>query len=118
MVEQAQSMNLDQYKAQLVRKMQATGLPRQSWDSLIAYITVGRPPGDFLYHVLANDLMRAVMKADELNVQRLRDYAIFLDTCAPIGCYGSQAAVAEWTRTGGVVGRQVAANAIKTAPVE
>jgi hypothetical protein len=109
---------LAEYKAQLVRKMQAIGLPRQSWETLTEYIAFGRPTGDFLYYVLANDLMRAVMKADELNIQRLRDYAVFLDTCAPVGCYGSQAAVNEWKRTGGVVGRQQAANALKTAPGE
>lgn len=118
MNEQIQSITLNQYEEQLIRQMQAIGLPRQSWDGLQQYITIGRPTGEFLYYVLTNNLMKAVTKADDLNIQRLKDYAIFLDSCAPVGCYGSVAAVEEWKRTGGVIGRQSAANAIKAAPVE
>lgn len=118
MNEDLQSITQEQYKNQLQRAMQHYGLPRQSWDSLEQYILVGRPTGDFLYSLLTNNLMRTVMKADDLNIQRLKDYATFLDSAAPSGCFGSTAAVEEWKRSGGVVGRQHKANAVKATSEE
>ncbi len=104
------------YRNQLVMQMQAVGLPRTVWEGLVEYIVVGRPTGAFLAAVLSNDLITAVKKADDLNIQRLRDYGRFLEDCAPVGCYGSPAAYQSWMRTGGVIGRQKAIEAGTVAP--
>lgn len=76
------------------------------WESLAEYIMVGRPTGTFLAAVISNDLLTTVKKADEMNIQRLRDYAAFFEGCAPSMCYGSPSVYNEWIRSGGVVGRQ------------
>lgn len=75
------------------------------WESLVEYIVMGRPTGDFLEALLSNDLRRTVIKADAINLPRLPDYCVFLDSAAPVGCYGSPTAYNEWLRTGGVAGR-------------
>lgn len=93
------------YRSQLAHMLQENGIPRTMWESMIEYIMVGRPVGDFLEALLCNDLMKAVAKADLINIQRLQDYCMFLIGCAPIGCYGTPAAYKEWMKTGGVVGR-------------
>ncbi len=93
------------YRNQLVQQLQACGIPRTMWESLVEYVVVGRPTGSFLAALLCNDLILAVKKADDLNIQRLRDYVSFLEGCAPSMCYGSSAVYNEWIRSGGVTGR-------------
>ena len=103
---EATAISLDQYRAQLANSLQACGIPRQMWSSVIEYIVQGHPVGDFLAALLSNDLMRTAAKADAMNLPRLPDYVQFLYNCAPAGCFGSPAAFNEWLRTGGVIGRQ------------
>ena len=86
------------------------------WESLIEYIVVGRPTGEFLAAVLSDRLRQAVIKADAINMQRLYDYCIFLDNCAPAGCHGSPTAFNDWLRSGGVMGRQRAIDQGQVAP--
>lgn len=70
----------------------------------------------FLAALVTNDFLTVVKKADDLNIQRLRDYGNFLESMAPVGCYGSKAAYQEWLRTGGVVGRQKLRDSGQIAP--
>lgn len=95
-------------REQLARGCQECGLPRHMWEPLIEYVMIGRPPGDFLTALLTNDLLRAIKKADELNIQRLKDYCIWLESVAPTACFGSPALFDAWKLTGGLVGRQQA----------
>lgn len=104
-------VSLDDYRAQLVAQMQACGLPRTVWESMVEYILQGHPVGEFLAAVLSNDLMKAAQKADAMNLPRLPDYVSFLVGAAPVGSFGSLAAYNEWRRTGGVLGRQQAREA-------
>jgi hypothetical protein len=104
------------YRDQLVQQLQACGIPRTMWESIVEYIVVGRPTGEFLAALLSNDLLRAVKKADDLNIQRLRDYGVFLEGCAPSLCYGSPSMYNEWIRSGGVIGRARAMEAGTVAP--
>lgn len=99
-------MTIDQYRQHLARALQEHGLPRHMWDTIIEYIVQGRPVGEFLEAVLCNDFMKAVAKADIVNSQRLKDYAIFLYSVAPAGSFGSPSAYQEWVRLRGVIGRQ------------
>lgn len=104
------------YRDQLVQQLQSCGIPRTMWESIVEYIVVGRITGAFLAALLSNDLLLAVKKADEVNIQRLRDYVSFLEGCAPVGCYGTSAAYQSWIRTGGVIGRQRQIDAGTIAP--
>lgn len=97
------------FREKLAAHCQACGLPRQMWESLIEYTMTGRPLGSFLAAVVTNDLMQAIKRADDLNIQRLRDYVTWLESVAPIGSFGSTAAYDEWRISGGLIGRQHAA---------
>lgn len=110
-------LTIEQYKQQLLGAMHEHGLPRTVWEGLTEYILIGRPTGDFLDAVLSNDLIWAVKKADDLNLPRLRDYVYFLEGCAPVNCFGSSAAVSEWKRIGGIMGRQRLLQASKSEPI-
>lgn len=54
------------------------------------------PPGSFLHAVLANDLYRAIRKADEANTRWLAHIAAYVEGHMPTACRGSQAAVQAW----------------------
>lgn len=97
-------ISVTEYRNDLVRKMQACGLPRTCWEGILEFIVTGRPMGSFLTALFSNDLILAVTKADDLNIQRLRDYAQFLQACAPAACHGSAAAVRDWGVRGGLIG--------------
>jgi len=71
-------------------------LPYHSVDSLRGYIEMRSPVGGFLTSVLENDLQWAVIKADEVNAGRLKDYINFLNSQAPSLCWGSPAKVKAW----------------------
>ena len=110
---QAVTISLDDYRQQLVNSLQACGIPRHMWESVVEYILQGHPVGEFLEALLCNDLMKVAKKADHMNLPRLPDYVAFLEGCAPIGSFGSTAAHNEWRRTGGVLGRQQAREAAR-----
>lgn len=108
---QATTVSVDEYRHQLIHSLQACGIPRHMWESIVEYIVQGHPVGEFLEALLCNDLMKVARKADHMNLPRLPDYAAFLEGCAPATCFGSVAAYNEWRRTRGVLGRQQARGA-------
>lgn len=71
-------------------------LPEHMQDGMKRYIENGIQPGHFLTAVLENDFMEAFKRADDINMERMRDYAMFLYNEAPRGCHGSPALVEEW----------------------
>lgn len=60
------------------------------------YVKLKCPPCGFLYAVLANDLMIAVTKADDVNIHYLRDIMLYVYNHTPSACWGSPKAVDEW----------------------
>ena len=54
------------------------------------------PPGSFIHAVLANDFMKAVSKADDVNIHCLRDIMLYVYNNIPSICWGSPEAVEEW----------------------
>lgn len=79
-------------------------LPVHMRDAMQRYIESGIEPGGFLRAVLENDLMHAVGKADEINRERLPDYAMYLYNYAPGQCHGNPERVYEWITRGGLYG--------------
>lgn len=71
-------------------------IPEQTKDDIDAYVKDGRPLGDFLTAVMANDLMGAYSRADENNVRAMYDIVRYVYNSTPMGCHGSQKIVAEW----------------------
>jgi hypothetical protein len=84
------------YAEELRAQAEAAGIPPYMHAGLVAYITSGRPVGDFLTAVLSNDLRAAVNRADHQNRHALPAYVAFLQSHAPDGCWGSAAAVTAW----------------------
>ena len=81
-------------------------LPARMADAMVRYVINGIPPGHFLTAVLENNLMGALGRADDENRHLLYEYAVFLRNYAPLGCYGSPAAVRDWIDSGGMVGME------------
>lgn len=73
-------------------------LPEHMRGCMRRYIEERRQPGSFLTSVLASDLMQAAAVADDINRQRLFDYANWLHNYAPPECYGSYNKVDAWLR--------------------
>jgi hypothetical protein len=73
-----------------------TGLPTYMVEGIKAYIEEGRPAGSFLMALLTNNLVNAVMKADETNLRYIRNWALFLHNEAPSECWGSAEKVLAW----------------------
>lgn len=74
----------------------ALQIPEHMHESIINYIVHRQPVGDFLRAVLANDLKKAISKADEDNLQNLAAFPIFLHMWAPDECHGSAVAYEQW----------------------
>lgn len=84
-------------------------LPFHMQDTARRYVEQGIPGGSFFTAVVSNDLMGAFAKADDCNVEAMRDWCTWLYNDAPSGCYGSPQKVAEWISGGGLSGLNEAA---------
>lgn len=72
-------------------------LPEHCRDGMQRYVEEGIIPGAFLTAVLENNLVEAVGRADNINIHRLRDYAIFLYNELPSSAWGSPEKVERWS---------------------
>lgn len=86
-------------------------IPEHMQYSVRSYLFDGAPPGDFLEGILKNDLVHAAGHADQINSNRLFDYAMFLYH-APKLCWGSEEAIKNWIGVGGLTGISKAADKI------
>ena len=69
------------------------------------WVVWGIYPDDFLTAVISNNLMRAVLAADDDNQRALVDWARLFYNAAPCGCFGSTKRLDEWHKAGGLFGR-------------
>lgn len=74
--------------------------PNNLGPSLKRYIEGGVPLGGFMTAVMANDLMEAVGRADEVNIGILNEICSWVYSYAPRGCHGSYDAVGNWKPKG------------------
>jgi hypothetical protein len=63
---------------------------------LLAYVEMYAPPGHFLAAVMRNDLAAAYLHAQPGDVAEIPLILAWLNTHAPVKCWGSSAAVASW----------------------
>lgn len=71
-------------------------IPPRTLEAIRAYVEERVPPGGFLYSVLCNNLLRAVITADEENRKALAEIVRELYGNAPSGCWGSPENVRAW----------------------
>lgn len=65
-------------------------------ESLENYLMHGLEPGGFLTSVLANDLFRAVGRADHWNKNNLPRIVMEINRCLPVTSYGNYDYVRDW----------------------
>lgn len=71
-----------------------------------AYIENGNLPGPFLQAVICNKLKEAFEEADKINISDIFICVCFFRNEAPVGCWGSEARMANWIKYGGLEGRR------------
>lgn len=89
-----------------MRPINYSMLPAHMQEAMQLWIERGIDGGSFMTSVLCNDLMGAIGRADGTNINRLKDYAMFLYNEAPPGCYGSPEKVSAWAKRGGTLGHE------------
>lgn len=73
-------------------------LPEHCREGVRNYIERHQPVGHFLQAVIENNFRAAVLRADDTNSERLKDYAIFFYNHAPSQCHGSREAYKQWIK--------------------
>lgn len=71
-------------------------IPESTIETLTAWITSARPMGSFCEAVVSNDLREACARADRFNARALFEIVTWLYNNAPIGSWGSPAALKRW----------------------
>ena len=79
-----------------IDEMKAYSIPPTTAEGLIRYIEKGVPCGHFLDAVIRNNLYGAVSHADLRNRAALAGIVQWLTNHAPCGCWGHDAAPANW----------------------
>lgn len=97
--DQVSDVQRDAIVADLVGALEGSGVLHNLRPGLVRYFSDGILPGSFLQAVLVNDLMQAVIRADDGSAFRLADLVRFLIHHAPASAWGSRAAVLAWTTT-------------------
>ena len=80
-------------------------LPAHMHDGAIGYVNKGYCPGSFLNAVLRNDLIAAAETADDINREYLYGWACFVYNAVPMAARGSQEAIDNWIKSGGLNGQ-------------
>lgn len=87
-------------------------LPEHMQDGARLYVEEGIPPGSFMEAALSNKLVEAFGRADETNTECMRYWASWLYNDCPRIARGSQEAVDNWIKVGGLKGRAEARKGI------
>ena len=79
-------------------------LPKHMHGAMFRWITLGIRPGSFGMACLENKLVQAFSHADEINTERMLDWATWLYGYAPADCWGSPEKVNAWEAHRGLSG--------------
>lgn len=77
-------------------------IPARTKEDLVRYRDEGIRPGDFLYHVLANDLTYAVLYSDQENYKALKEIIWWCSRFLPREAWGSFDRVRTWLHLKGL----------------
>ncbi len=85
--------------------MSIADIPPSTLEDLQAYVSRGRPCGNFLKAVLSNNLFDAIAHGDDRNRAALEAIVRFIYNDTPAGCWGSEGTYQAWVQKGGLTGR-------------
>lgn len=97
--DQITDVQRDALIADLVARLQHSGVLENLRPGLVRYFADGILPGGFLQAVLVNDLTQAIHRADSQSLVMLPVLVWFLNDHAPSTAWGSRQAVLAWTTT-------------------
>lgn len=81
-------------------------IPEHLIGGMKRYVENGCPTGSFLQAVFENNFLTAVLSADPVSFEALRDIASWVQ-CSPQACNGSPKAYREWIKHGGSEGERI-----------
>lgn len=76
-------------------------IPSSTKSAIDAYVSKGRPVGDFVHAVLTNNLINAMSHADDNNMTSLKKIVQYVYNQIPSSCWGSEEIVNSWIERGG-----------------
>ena len=79
-------------------------LPDHIRSGVKRYIEDGQKPGSFLCAVISNNLLEATVRADSINLPRLKEIMQFLFNYCPDDSWGSETALQKWVDHEGLKG--------------
>ena len=82
----------DEAKAALTTE----GIPEYMHGAIIRYYENGFGPGHFFSALINNDLQETYARADDTNVNRIKNYIMWFYNYAPGGSWGYPNAVEDW----------------------
>lgn len=82
-------------------------IPIHMREGLYEYVNNGRRVGSFLEAVITNNLRETCYQADVVNRHVISDYVTFLNSYAPMACWGSAKKYHEWCIAGGRNGHKL-----------
>ena len=80
------------------------GLPEHMRGGMYRWIEYGILPGSFGLAILRNNLVDSYGKADEINLDYMKQWAFWLYNYAPADCWGSRAKIDAWMEHKGLNG--------------
>jgi hypothetical protein len=71
-------------------------IPQDTKECIDEYVKEKYPPGGFLTAVLENNLMEAFRRADQHNIEAMKDIVSYVYNSVPISAHGSPEIVKKW----------------------
>lgn len=81
-------------------------LPKHMRGGVLRYLKHGIEPGQFLRAILENNLKEAYARADEINIECIKAWVIWLMYRCPAAAQGSPEIVQDWIARGGMTGEK------------
>jgi len=79
-------------------------LPRHMREGVKRYIEEGCEPGNFLSAIIQNKLKESFQYADDININKIRDFVQYFFSHAPAICWGSEERMENWIKRQGLKG--------------
>ena len=78
------------YYEKLRERPEYNSIPQSVWDSMVNYVVHHLLPGSFLKSVIENDLMQAILYADDDTIVSMKAIAKFFWNHVPNDCWGNR----------------------------